>query len=521
MSRYYFRFVFAPAIAAILLFLTVLLACAGTMPMAPDQVTLFPDRALLEVKETIAQSVLPGGQRGVVLTLPPQADPATLRISPAAGTLADVSWELAPAVDQGTVEAMRKELDGLYRAQAGLSGALQATEARIALWTEVPLTNAAAAELERLDAAMDKHLQALNNEKFDITQRGKALDETIKTLEDRINRAVGGDNSVWQVHAVFADAPASVAVRYSYVLGGCRWEPLYRFEALAGQKKVAFAFDAAIEQSSGMDWSKAQLRLATVERNISLVPPQLPVWLVEQLQVVAYADAVGMESAPENAAPMLKMSRAAAPAPRKVEQGTYALWDIGERSVPAGRRIILPVKSETWGTSFVYTVRPSRDEKAYLTAHLNLPEAQELPQGMAMFLVDGALIGKRVFSLSGTEVELFFGADPLVTATQRLLEKQSGNKGVIGRKQTMVWAWEMVLKNDRNHPVLVHTEEPQPQSDHEDIRIETASTPQPRVTDKHVLVWETELAPRSLSTISHVVTVTAPKDMLINFGRGR
>lgn len=497
-------------------------AFAAEKPVAPDSVTLFPGRALLECTEVLSQAVLPDGQRGVLVTLPASADPETLRISAKSGTLVDVRLDRVPAVDQGVIETMRKELLAKRRELAVVSGELGAIDSRISLWSDTPADGSSAAEMERLDAAMSKHLAGLHRSRFDVEERRTALEAEAAELEEAIKRAVGGDRQVWRVQAAFANAPVQMELRYSYVLGNCNWQPLYRFEALPGQGKVAFTFTAEIEQASGLDWKDANIALATVERFVALVPPGLPDWLVEERQVVMYDSAVGgRASMMEEAAPAMMKSVAAAPAPRKVERGSYAVWELGRRTVPAGRRISLPVQAEYWRTDFNYTARPSGDSKAYLTAQVVLPAPRELPQGMAMFLVDGALIGKRNFRLSGAEADLFFGADPLVTATMRLLEKQSGSKGIVGRKQTMVWAWEIALKNDRNHPVLLTVEEPEPQSGHSDIRIEMESAPRPEKDEEHKLVWKLELPAGGESVIRHAVTVTAPKDMDVDFGRGR
>ena len=505
----------------VLLVLFATPAWTAEKPVSPDSVTLFPGRALLECSESLSQTVLPDGQRGILVTLPANADPDTLRLSTRSGSPVDVRWERVPALDQGTVQAMRKELVSKRRDLAVMTGELQTIESRISLWSDTPADGAAAAEMERLDAAMSKHLATLYRTRFEVQEKQVALEAEVAALQEALDKAVGADRQVWQVQAALVNAPATVDVRYSYVLGGCNWQPLYRFEALPDQGKVAFTFTAEIEQSSGLDWKNAEVSLATVERFVSLVPPSLPEWRVEERQIMAYAasaDAVSVERMAEEAPVMMK---AAAPAPRKVERGNYAVWELGRKTIPAGRLVTLPVQAEYWRADFLYTARPSADSKAYLTAKSILPEPRELPRGTAMFLVDGALIGKRSYNLSGTDVDLFFGADPLVTATMKLLEKQSGDKGIIGRKQTMIWAWEMVLRNNRSHAVTLVAEDPEPQSGHSDIRIETESVPRPEKGDDHMLIWKTELAPKGESVIRHTVTVTAPRDMDVDYGRGR
>lgn len=491
---------------------------SGSAPVSPAAVTLFPDRALLECVQTLEQRALSGGQRGVVISLPAQADPSTLRLVPDKGTLADVRWERTAAEAQEPVLALRAELDRLSRERALAMGELQATEARIALWSDSGMAEVTAAELERVDAAMARHLASLHAARYDIARRQQELDAAVKRVEEQLERASGGEAQTWTVQAVLADAPATVSMRYSYVLAGSGWTPLYRFDARPGEGRVAVNFEAEIEQSSGMDWQHARIALATMERFVTLDPPYMQEWLIGQQQPVLLRAEAAMEGAGMRAAPMMKAADAA---PVQVQRGTYAVWELGERTVPAGRRMLLPVVAEWWTTPFVYTARPASDDKAYLTARVALAQPREMPHGTAMFLVDGALVGKRGFGLSGSETELYFGADPLVTATMRLLDRQGGEKGVIGRRQSMVWAWDITLQNNRPHPVALVVEEPEPQPGHTDIRVETVSQPAPRKTEDRTFIWELELAPRGQQVITHTVTVSAPKDMDVDFGRGR
>lgn len=485
-------------------------------PVAPQAVTLFPAGAMLQVQQTLPVDVQADGQRGVVLYLPIQAEPETLRLSPESGVLSDVQWESVPGTDQDAVEAMRKELAALQRELAGLAGDVQAMDARIALWTEAPVTASAAAELERLDAAMGKHLQALYRARHDADVKRQKAEEAVRRLQDQLNAATGGDEQMWRVRVAVADAPASLAMSYTYRMRDCGWEPVYRIEATPANGIVHLGFDAALTQASGMDWRNAAITLATVERYVSLEPPYLPEWVISKQESVVQ-DAVMAEAAPMRMSLMAKGAPAADMA-RKVERGTYAAWELGKRSIPAGRRVVLPVLAEEWHVGFRYTVRPASDDKAYLTASATLTEAHELPQGMAMFMVDGALIGKRPFSLSGTDATLFFGADPMVTATRTLQDDVSGSKGVISRRQSRVWAWSTTVLNHRGHPVTVRVEEAQPRSAHEDITIEMAATPKATGTEDHTLFWTLQLEPGGSETIAYSVSVQAPKDMDVDFG---
>ncbi len=490
---------------------------AAALPVPPAAVTLYPYGGLISFSQSVKQTQQSDGQTGVVFALPALADPASLRIAPEGGAVTNVRWERASAAGQTATIGLRQQLDKLQQEQAQVNATLFATEARIALWTD-NTDVASLVERERIDAAMDARLRALFAARYTELDRQKALGVNIAELEARIAAAEGPDNQVWMVYAALADAPEIVRITGSYMLGRCGWSPVYRFASHPDASFVEFSYEASIEQASGMDWRETPITLATVEPGVSLAPPALLPWVAEE--VVARPHPVAAARMMMNVA-MEKSVAADAMVPVREERGTYMVWELGKRTIPAGQPLVLPISRERWNATYGYTVRPSLDDKAYLTASVALTEPRELPQGEALFMVDGALVGKRPFRFSGTDTDIFFGSDPLVTASMRVLDKQAGDKGIVGRKQTMRWAWEITVRNNRAHAVRVAVEEPQPLSGHSDIKVEISSEPKAGVTTKDMLVWKLELAPRSEQLIHHEVIITAPKDMDVEFGRGR
>jgi hypothetical protein len=180
------------------------------------------------------------------------------------------------------------------------------------------------------------------------------------------------------------------------------------------------------------------------------------------------------------------------------------------------------VVRETWDAEFLYTARPAVDPRAFLTARASLETPRELPPGRALFLADGALLGRRQFGHDGAEeAELFFGPDPLLSITMDLTARMAGDQGLIGKRQTQSWTWTLTAENRKKYAVTLRLEEPRPQARHEDIKIETASEPATGPAaqgEEDVLHWTLELAPGQTRRVAHTVRVTAPADMDIDLG---
>ncbi|MBG3878110.1 DUF4139 domain-containing protein, partial [Desulfovibrio oxamicus] len=176
------------------------------------------------------------------------------------------------------------------------------------------------------------------------------------------------------------------------------------------------------------------------------------------------------------------------------------------------------LRGETWPAAFRHTVRPAADPRAFLTASVTLPEPRHYPTGEALYVADGASVGSATFSLAEDKADIFFGSDPMVSATMHLDERKSGREGLVNKQQTRTWAWTIKVANRRATPASVRVEDAQPQPRDTAINLSVESDPRP-ATENHHLVWNLDVAPRTTAVIRHTVRATAPADMRLDDGR--
>jgi hypothetical protein len=213
------------------------------------------------------------------------------------------------------------------------------------------------------------------------------------------------------------------------------------------------------------------------------------------------------------------MLASAPPEPVQVRHSTYAAWDMGQKSVPAGETRIFEIEQGAWPASFVHLLRPSLDSKAFIQAFAEFSEPKELPPGMAFFFIDGAMVDQRQFSLSGRKATMFFGTDPLLTCTTTLNDKKTGEKGLFKQKQTFLRQWTMTVRNAADHPVQARIEEPRPLPRDERITIEFTAKPEPLTEDDpEILAWNSTIAPGKELAISLDLKISAPEDLSIDPG---
>ena len=494
---------------------------AQPAPAAPTAVLLHPGGALVQEEADVA----PDKDGALRLILPPSADPQSLDMTVPGHAVAVLRFEETAAPEGSAVAELRAQLDEARRALLDVDNALADLEARRDYWRRPPVQFADSAPLAGLDELMRQRLQSFGREEADLNRRAEDLNKRIELLTRQIE-LTGGDAAFTRQAVVELAEPVNgpVTVRYAYSLDNAGWRPVYRLEARPGEDRVDLNLEAELWQRSGEDWTGVPLALSTADPRQGMIPPRLSEWLIRPRPAAPQpaarsANQMLLSAAPE-AAMMADMSSAAgkASAPLYLDGASFESWDLGPRDVPAGPSLRLPLERDTLKAEFSYLLRPSRGEGAYLSAKLDMPELRHYPGGEALFLVDGVSVGKAPFSLSGDDSRIYFGRDPQVTAVMKRNSQQSGKQGIIDRKQTYTWDWDITVFNKHSRPVAVRVEEPAPQSLDEQIAVTVTSAPE-AVTEDHTLIWTLDVPAGKSKTIQHKVSLAAPTDMNVWEGR--
>lgn len=493
---------------------------AQSAPAEPVAVLLHPDGALVQEEMKLTPDK---GGKTLRVVLPPAADPQSLDLTVPGHAVNALRFEEAAAPASTAAARLRGKLDEVEKNLRALQAEQKDLDARQAYWSYPPTRFDTIAGVNELDAAMQNQLRVLRQESLLLADRKADLEKRAEELKRQIEQS-GGASEVTRQAVIELAEPASgpLAVRYAYSLQDAGWRPLYRLEALPDKGEMTMTLEAEVWQRSGTDWTGVPLVLSTADPRQGMSPPRLSEWIVRPQpptpraaarsnQMMLAAEADMMET---GAMPVM----AKASAPVYMDGASFESWDIGGRNVPAGSSLRLPLHRETLKADFSYLLRPSRSEAAYLSAKLDMPELRHFPAGEALFLVDGVTVGKALFSLSDDENRLYFGRDPQVTAVLKKNSQQSGKQGIIDRKQTYTWDWDITVFNKHRRPVRVRVEEPAPQSRDEQIVVTTTSKPEAE-TENHTLVWALEVPGGQSSVIRHAVTLTAPPDMTVWEGR--
>jgi uncharacterized protein (TIGR02231 family) len=485
------------------------------------EVTLFPNSA--KISETA--KINPQCDKGKclsVITLPSQADPESLVVSlppQSRVKIEDVQVKPIQVQDEIKIADLRKQIAGREEERKEMLAKLQALEVQLQFWqAQTKAKTKTLADTSKLADAIGKNVRRDHQEKLIIETQLEKIDKNIKKLKEELNQAAGKKETAWEITLTTSGSgKTEIALSYTYSLAGCGWLPLYRIEALPADKIISFSWDAEIWQSSGEDWKQVQLNVATLQPIINVAPPELPEWIIKPR--VLYKASRSKNIA---AAPLMEKeasdNEALGAMPAETQNTTYSIWSLGKKNIPAGNRQRLKIKDESWPAEFLFLARPAINPQAFVRAQIKLDQPAKIPSGQAIFVIDGAILGKREFSFAGSEEDLFFGTSPLISVTSSTITDQSGTKTIFQDKQTRSWQWLIEAKNSSNADIKLRIEEPVPQARNKKIHLNFKQNPEPVEKDHAKFVWLLDVPAGQKKTIQNNIELEAPSDMNIDFG---
>lgn len=510
---------------SLLIILSFVLSFSSAANAAVKEVTLFPNAARVMETTKVHPQCGSNEKCRAIITLPPQADPESLIVAMPSNSrikIDDIQIKAVTRQDEARISELRKQISKIKSDRKDLQAKMQALEVQLQFWqmqTKAKTKNVA--DADNLAAAIGRNVKRSSLEKFTIETEIEKIDKQLKELQDSLNRAAGNKETAWEAALTLSSfSQNEMILSYNYNLGGCGWLPLYRIEALPAENKVSFSWDAQLWQSSGEDWKQVQINLATLQPVVTVIPPDLPDWIIKQRSPRIYKSLrkgnIAAEASMEQRSNSAEENQDAAI--EETVKTTYSVWSIGKKDIPAGNRQRLKIKEENWPADFLFLARPSLGRQAFVRAQVKFANSVEIPSGEALFLIDGAVLGKRNFALAGLEGLLYFGTSPLISATSSTLSDKAGAKTVFQNKQTQLWQWSIEAKNSSSNNIKLRIEEPVPQARDERIRLIFKQNPEPLEKDNSKFVWVIDVPARQKATIQNTIELEAPKELDLDLG---
>ena len=384
------------------------------------------------------------------------------------------------------------------------------------------LVDMEAAMTDRLGkiAEFEEAIIVLNKKKADLEK-------------EKHNLGPGRDDSKSILVTLYADAPSSFDLEYSYFLSNVEWTPKYEVRADTLAQRIELNFFAIIRQGSGEDLSGSNVEISTARPAVSGELPELLPWRLDIYQPPVYqtsgrAKSWGRESAMEMLAAPQALAMAAAPAD-DIMAAPEVRNEATSMSYVLAQKIALPsdnqphkilVSSSGADAKFEYLAVPKLAKAASLTAELKNPFVFPLPGGELNVFLDGRFVSTRLIEkpvLAGDEMRLTLGLDETIFVSSKLEKQFTERTGAFSKKVRKHYEYQTGIVNGKTRPITLLVRDQVPVSAHEEIKVEVIS-PAPQeaeIGSDGIITWTLTLAPGEKRQLATIFAVSYPEEKAI------
>lgn len=505
-------------------------AVASGAAAKPAAVTLFPQGA--KVTEQITADVVKEGDRIFVrFFLPVHAarDTLTVQAPPDSKmTIMGVNMDLQTIEAVDRIAELKKRLGELNLEKSSIDARIKAFATTVAYWEHLSRNLPKTVDsVEKIGEAIRKGITDAASAILPLQQALEPIIEETSVIRKELDSITGRAEKRWQTTVFFNQKTAEkINLICAYYIGNCRWRPVYTLNARPEKSDIAFSWYADISQETGVNWENVNLSIATAEARPRSDPPELRPWIIgprEEVFLKRKSELAMMQApvpAEMDATTDMAETGGAVQEPERQEGFLFDTYDLGRQTLPSGENRQIAVSAKSWKADFQYLVRPYEDRQSFLFAQMVLGDEAfvRLPEGKATFLIDGAMVAARSFSLFDPETKLFFGADPGLDVNFDVLEKKSDEKGLFGGKKAYLWSWRLTLVNRKPHDVTVLVEDALPQIRDGRIKLdENVTDPAPK-KEADRLTWTLKIPAGKEKSLEYGFAVTYPSDLDLYFG---
>lgn len=385
---------------------------------------------------------------------------------------------------------------------------------------------------------MEAHTRYLEKMLMENYGRMATIDGEIKKLNDRkavveselgnLSPGTGSCKNII-VRLQTASDKSSVPVGLSYITLQSGWAPQYEIRAASAVAKMSFTYFATIWQSTGEDWSQANIEISTARPFVYGNPPKLTGWYLDAWQPRPYM----MKSA-QNIS-VRGYSDEAMPAPAPVADASL-LETIVVREESTSFSFVFPRKVDIISDGKPHRVQvaaadadaelawftaPKMVQQAFLKATVKNPFSFPMLSGSMSVFLDQRLVGNSFIGqsiTSGDKMELSLGVDEGVKIERKLENKFTDHAGMLSKENKVLYEYTIEVTNSKGKAVELELKDQFPVSRNEKIKIEPIAPKggDSEVDNEGIITWKLKLQPGEKISVPLKFSVTYPKDMTVS-----
>lgn len=517
---------------------------------APSKVTIHLKGA--ELLQTNSVNLKAGRQRIVFTGLSPKLNPNSIQVtatndveilSVTSKTNFQKDSELSKAG-----QAIQDSMDVLNIAQQSLADEQNAYERE----RDVLLQNQAMAgkeqplTVEQLAKAADfyhKRFQDINTALSDLKRKITAVTKSQARLQKQLVEMNITRRPTSEVYVdLDVKSPATSDIKLRYVVDNAGWSPVYDLTSTNLNEPINLRYRALAFNDSGLDWNNVTVRLSTADPYQSADQPNLQTWTLRNMPAVqdisdTYARRqLNMNQQSQNYNFMHDMN----PNIGKAKDGTdapiiaFQTIEISELStdfdiptpytIPADSKpYSIEINEFKLDAQYKHFAVPKLDKDAFLLAQITGWEKLDLITGPVNVYRNENFIGMAQLNpriLSDT-LELSLGRDANVVVKREKV-KEFSRKQFLGGNKFSSFSWKISVKNNHKQPISIELQDQLPISEVKEISIEVKEiSGARRIENTGKLIWQLDLQPGEVKTVSLNFTVKHPNSMEVEMEQMR
>ena len=424
----------------------------------------------------------------------------------------------------GALDGRRRFLERLIETTpAGFGAALSEGSGAIDQWATaaIAIGDGLAAAAKEMQAARIEQ-RSLNE---DLTKQREALTdlpESRDSMEVRISLS--------------AESAVTGTLNVSYRTPDAYWAPTYDAQLSTGEPSLTIVRRADVTQATGEDWTEVSMTLSTTRTAGGTAAPVLPpnlISLYDEYEVFAQdSDASFAASRPLPVpAPMGEGGEVAQGlAHQEVAKYIEAAANFGDfraEYVVPGRVSVdsgegarsLQIATEQMVARLEVRAVPVLSDAAYLHAAFVPAEGAPLLPGTVSLFRDGTFVGNGDLPMgrAGRELNLGFGVDDKVRIARVVLERETGEHGILSSRKTDTQRLKITVDNLHSQPMEIIVLDRIPYAEDENVtvvRVRDSSEPTTTNVDdqRGVLAWAYTYDPGETREILNGYEVSWPAD---------
>ncbi len=383
------------------------------------------------------------------------------------------------------------------------------------------------AELQKMAEYFRKRTGELKSQTTSLIKDQKKIQKEIDRINKQLAELNGKLNQPQNEIVVTVSAKSNVNAEFtlSYLIYDAGWQPLYDVRVNDLKNPAALNYKANVNQNSGLDWNDVNIILSTRNPVQNNNKPELYPWLIDFMRPVLFK---GKGESLRNvaAAPVVMESVV-----QDVSAGAMADYmDVNETqlsvefipsikySIPSDNKPhAVALHDYTIPAKYEYYAAPKLDNNAFLVAYLTNWNDYNLMPGQVNIYFEGSYAGKSFLNpqVSKDTLAISLGRDQGIVIDKKQLKDFTEDK-FLSSDIERTFAFDIVVKNNKNIPVKLLMEDQLPIPQNEDIEVKLIDISGGIYSKSDGKVkWNIDLDASKSVTKKFVYSVRYPKDKVI------